>query len=288
MDHTYWQRQAEKPLFPELEWNKPERRDQAGRLLIIGGYLHNLNAPAKAYEYVQKQAIGSVKVALPSKTKALLGKSLPAAIFLPSTSSGELAQDGLTELIEYADWADTLLIPGDLGRNSQTTLLLADLLTNTTHQAVVTRDAVDLLQNTPGLLIKHEKTTLVLSFAQLQKHMQNLKISTALTFDMDLTRLVAFLHDFTSEHPCAIITQHQDKFIVAVNGRISTTPTRHSQPDRESSIDMDPLVKPEDNSSIQQAWRTKAAAIAACYQTWNPEKTFEALTHSTFLITNPQ
>ena len=36
--YPYWQKQLPaQPLFPEVEWNKPERRDQAGRLGIVGG-----------------------------------------------------------------------------------------------------------------------------------------------------------------------------------------------------------------------------------------------------------
>ena len=34
--YDYWQKQTEKALFPEIEWSKPERKDQAGRILIIG------------------------------------------------------------------------------------------------------------------------------------------------------------------------------------------------------------------------------------------------------------
>src|ERR1044071_6867008 len=100
METTYWQRQASKPLFEELEWNKPERRDQAGRILIIGGNVHHLNAPAKAYEVTRRCGIGEVIVALPSKTKRLVGKMIPEAVFTPSTPSGEFAQDGAAELLE--------------------------------------------------------------------------------------------------------------------------------------------------------------------------------------------
>ena len=36
--HPYWQKQTpEKPLFPDIEWAKPEQKSQAGRLGIIGG-----------------------------------------------------------------------------------------------------------------------------------------------------------------------------------------------------------------------------------------------------------
>lgn len=261
MDHTYWHKQTDKPLFGELEWNKPERRDQAGRLLIIGGYLHNLNAPAQSYEIVTKQGIGSVKVALPDKTKRLLGSTLDAAVFLPSTASGELSREGLDELLEYSGWADTILLPGDVGRNSQTTLLISDLIENTTAQLIITRDAVDILQNAPEIIAKREKTTLLLSFAQLQKLCQNLKLPTALVFSMDLIKMIEFLHHFTEEYPCSIVTLHQNNLIVAVNGKVSTT----HLPGSEIS------------------WRPRTSAISACYHTWNPTKPFEALTHSAFL-----
>jgi NAD(P)H-hydrate repair Nnr-like enzyme with NAD(P)H-hydrate dehydratase domain len=255
----YWHKQTEKPLFPELEWNKPERRDQAGRLLIVGGYLHNLNAPAKAYEYTKKEGIGDIKVVLPTKTKPLLANSLPNAVFLPSTASGELARDGFEELLDYANWADTLLLPGDIGKNSQTTLLISDLMQNSKQPTILTRDTIESLQNSPELIADREHTTLILSFAQLQKFTQNLKTTSALTFTMDLIKLVEFLHTFTQEHACAILTLHQHKLIAASEGKISTTPIRES---------------------VEVSWRTRAASIAACYHTWNPTKPFESLTHT--------
>ena len=121
----YWAKQSDKPLFPELDWNKPERRDQAGRVLIIGGYLHKLQAPAKSYEQLKQHGIGEIKVALPSKTKRLLANSLEAAVFLPSTPSGEFSREGFEELIDYANWADTILLPGDVGRSLTNGMVLS-------------------------------------------------------------------------------------------------------------------------------------------------------------------
>ena len=41
MNHDYWHKQtSSKPLFPELIWSRPENRQLAGKLLIIGGNLH--------------------------------------------------------------------------------------------------------------------------------------------------------------------------------------------------------------------------------------------------------
>lgn len=260
---NYWQKQA-KPLFPELEWNKPERRDQAGRLLVIGGNVHNLNAPAKAFETVKKFGIGDVRVALPDKTRKLVTDVLPEAIFLPSTLSGEFSSKAEHELLEYAQWADTLLLPGNFGRNSQVSILLETLLDSYTGQVVMSCDGID---NTVGMgmkLLARENTTLVLSFAQLQKLAKPLPLSYPVVFNMDLVKLVTVLHEITSERPAAILTLHNNQILAAVNGRVSTTKY--------------------DISDTPLKWRVKAASIAACFQTWNPGQPFEALTHSSSLV----
>ncbi len=267
LDHSYWQKQGGEPLCPELEWNKPERRDQAGRLLIVGGNLHALSSPAKSYELALKTGIGGAKIALPDKTKRLVGATLPDTVFLPSTSSGEFSKDGLDQLLGYALWADTLLLPGDSGRNSQTAILFEQLLKSYSGQMILTRDAIDILLNTPEVMLDRVQTTLVVSFAQLQKLISGSGSQTPLTFTMDLVKLVEFLHTFTTLHPCAIVTLHQNQFVVATKGMVSTTKIKNNDPDNPTP------------------WRNHFATKAACFQTWNPEKTFESLTHTAFIVT---
>jgi len=258
MEHTYWHRQSEKPLFPELEWNKPERRDQAGKLLIIGGHLHNLGAPAMAFSSAKQTGMGNIKIALPDKTKRLVGQTLPEALFLPSTATGELSHKGEVELLDHAVWASSILLPGDNGRNSETTILFESVLRGYQDLAVVTRDAVDLLTNNPVQLFERERTTLIVSFAQLQTLVKKYGEPTALSFTMDLVKLVDFLHIFTARTQASIVTLHQNQIIVAANGQISTTKLTGAEP---------------------KHWRLDFASQAVCYQTWNPLKPFEALTY---------
>lgn len=260
---TSWIKQTDKALFEQLEWDKPERRDQAGRLLIIGGHLHNLNAPGKAYEYVRGAGIGSVQIVLPNKVKSLVGKTLPNALFLPSTTSGEFSREGLSELIAHTQWADMILITGDVGRNSQTSLLITDLLTHVSTPAVLTKDAIDALKNTPDVMLRRQHTTLVASFAQLQDLVNRVIPGDPILFSMGLVKLVEQLQKLTMTYPANIVTLHQNALCVASQGQVSTTPATGSE---------------------ERAWRTKTAAIAACYQTWYPDKTFEALTHAAFLV----
>lgn len=263
MADTYWLKQTES-LFPELEWNKPERRNQAGKLLIVGGNIHNLGAPAKAFETAKKIGIGDTHVALPDKTKRLVGSTLPEAIFLPSTNSGEFSSEATNQLLEYTLWADTVLLPGNFGRNSQVSILIEKLLGTYNGCVVMACDGVDNIIGSSELLFSRPKTTLILSFAQLQKITKILQLNYLVLFDMDLVKLVTTLHEITMIYPVAIMTLHNNQVLVAEGGKVSTTKYESAE------------KKP--------AWRVRAAATAATFQTWNPEKSFESLTHSASLL----
>lgn len=265
MDTTYWHKQGSSSLFEELEWDKPQRRDQAGRLLIVGGSPHALIAPAKAYEYVKNHGIGEAKIVLPEKTKRLVGATLPDAVFLPSTGSGEFSQDGTEELLNYAHWADTLLFAGDIGRNSQTTIMLNSFLRSYNADVVLTKDVLESLANHPEELLQREHTTLVISFSQLQRYIKNSSELLPLQFSMSLVQLVSYLHELTKRYPVSIVTLHEKQIICAVSGEVSTTKIMNEDPEP-------PL------------WRLQYASIASCYLTWNPHKHFAALTHSAAML----
>ena len=66
----FWQKQEPgKPLFPDVEWNKPERRDQAGKLGIIGGNKLGFLAVAESYQESLKTGVGEARVLLPDALK---------------------------------------------------------------------------------------------------------------------------------------------------------------------------------------------------------------------------
>ena len=57
MDLKYWYRQsANKPLYPDIEWSKPEQRSRAGKLAIIGG--NKLGFASVGEAYTTAQSIG--------------------------------------------------------------------------------------------------------------------------------------------------------------------------------------------------------------------------------------
>lgn len=254
----YWHKQSvDAPLYPDLAWDKPERKDQAGRLLIVGGNLHGFSAPAKAYEIVVQRGIGSVQIILPDALRSTLHAFWTDAVFCPSTPSGSFAVDGKELILGRALWADGILLPGDLGRNSETAVMLDEIVKSFNPQIVITKDALDYYLNRPKNLFERPNTTIVASFSQLQKLSTSLGQKTPLKFSMNLIQLVEYLQQLTTTFPVNIITVFEQKYLVACGGLISTT-----------------------DGADKDLWRLNTASKAVVDILHYPGKTFEALTHS--------
>lgn len=87
--YPYWHKQAiDKPLYPDIEWNKPEQRAQAGRLGIIGGNKLGFSGVAEAFSTSLKTGAGDAKALLPEALKKTIPPSFTETVFAPSNISG--------------------------------------------------------------------------------------------------------------------------------------------------------------------------------------------------------
>jgi NAD(P)H-hydrate repair Nnr-like enzyme with NAD(P)H-hydrate dehydratase domain len=255
MEHTYWRRQLPgKPLFPDVEWSKPERRDQAGKLLIVGGNKLGFSAAAESYQTALATGVGQVKVLLPDCLKKSIPPTMTDVLFAACTQSGGLSKDALPELKAASEWSNGVLLIGDAGRNSETALAYEEFIRGYNGPLTVTRDAIDLVKNNPTLLVERPDTLLVASFAQVQKLFGGVYYPKVLTFAMQLLQLVEALHKFTVTYPCTIMTFHQDVLIVAHGGDIVTQPWQEQM----------------------AIWRGTVATDAAIYWLWNPAHILQA------------
>lgn len=255
MDYDYWLKQTKsKPLFPELEWSRPENKMHAGKLLVVGGSSHGFAAPAEAYAASLKAGIGTARALLPQSIQKIVGIIIENADFAPATPSGSFSQKALAELLDASKWADGILFAGDLGRNSETAILLEKFLQKSPLATTLTKDAVDYCVSAPHTILGREQTALVLSLSQLQRLGTASKMPVPISFTMDLVHLVAWLHDFTSTFAPHIIVKHADMLIVAVDGKVSTTKLSKELP----------------------IWRVRIAAQASVWWLQNSSKPFEA------------
>jgi NAD(P)H-hydrate repair Nnr-like enzyme with NAD(P)H-hydrate dehydratase domain len=259
MTPSYWQRQTqETPLFPDIEWSKPEQRSLAGRLAIIGGNTLGFAALAGAYSDALKTGSGECKVVLPSTLKRSIPSTITDVVFVATNPSGGMARDSSPQIQAAAEWSTGTLLIGDAGRNSETAIVFEDLLRHYDGPLTITRDAIDLLKANSQLAVSRDNTLLVVSFAQLQKLFQSVYYPKILTFSMQLLNLVEALHKFTITYPAMLMVLHHEHIIIAQGGNITTTPWEH------------PMA----------IWRGSVATKAAVYWAWNPKKPLQAASAS--------
>jgi len=259
MDFSYWKRQsADAPLFPDIEWSKPEQKSQSGKLGIIGGNQLGFAGVAEAYSTALGTGAGHVRVLLPD----ILRKTIPAIItdtvFAPTNPSGSLSKDAIAEMSALGEWANSILLIGDAGRSGETAVVYEQFIQKYTGQLVLTRDAIDLVKNGSEMLVERPNTVLIASFAQLQKLFQAVYYPKVLTFSMQLTNLVEAVHKFTITYPVTLVVLHKDHIVIAHGGDVT------------SQVWNSPML----------IWRGTVAAKAAAYWLWTPSKPLEAITSS--------
>jgi hypothetical protein len=263
MERDFWQQQdRDKPLFPNILWSRPENKQLAGKLLVIGGNAHGFAAAAEAYQTALKAGAGQCKAVLPVPVRKVIGSLLPDTEFTAATPSGSFSKKVLPDWLAFAAWADAVLLAGDLGRNSETAILLEQFVQKYGHLLIVTKDAADYFTAQPKLLLERPNTTLVISLAQLQKMTTKLGFNPPIVFSMNLLQLVDALHVLTGFYPANVIVKHGAALFVACAGLVSTT-------------------KLDEDLDI---WRVPTAARASVFWLQNPSQPFEALT--TALVTN--
>lgn len=252
---SYWKQQNEKePLFPDILWSKPEQKNIAGKLGIVGGNSLGFAAVANAYKAASDAGIGEVKLVLPESLKKSLG-SLPGVEFAPTNPSGSLGKDALPQLKALNKETDGLLLIGDAGRNNETQTLYETFLREVSnHPITISRDAIDLLMGVMNEIVIRDNILLVLSFSQLQKIFQAVYYPIVLIHSMQNTKLVEALHKFTISNQVSIVVFHDDLLIIASRGEVVSSQFTH----------------PTD------IWQGKTAAQIACWFTWNPLRPLEA------------
>lgn len=252
-DHT-------KPAFPKLLWSKPETKQSAGKLLIIGGNANGITAPLQSYDHAEKAGIGVSRVALPSALKSVAGKLIEAGTYAPSTPSGSFSKQALAELLQNAAWADSMVLAGGFGRNSETAVLLESLLKKSDTAAILSKDMIDYVATTPAMIERDTLTVLVASLSQLQKLVRQSIKQPAISFDMNIPQLVEAFKDISIATKSSIITKHHNMIFVAHEGEVSATSYR----------------------TDDELWQMKTAAYTSVWLAQQPEKPFASITTAIF------
>ena len=222
LDFEYWQKQGKTPLFPEVDSWPPEQKRFAGKLLLIGGNKGSFFAVANAMQMAVKRGVGEVRVVMP---KSLKGKvpSMPEIIFAEAEASGAFGKLALSEILLQTAWADAVVVVGELGRNAETSVMMAEFLKICDKPIYLMRDAVDAAAaDVMNWSLNETPVTLLATVPQLQKLLRIMYYPKMITLSMPTNQLVETLHKFTLSFEMTIMTYHNEQIIMAQNGEVIT------------------------------------------------------------------
>src|SRR5690606_36300966 len=128
-----WLKQTkDTPSFDDLLWSRPDNNRFAGYLSIVGGNSFVISEVGEEYAAAMSVGAGSVRVILPLAVRKVVGNVIEHAEFAASNLSGGFSSQAFGEIMDHSDWADGIVLAGDFGKNSETAILLENLLSKTT------------------------------------------------------------------------------------------------------------------------------------------------------------
>lgn len=137
-----WQKQNKaEPLFPDLLWSRPENKKYAGKLLIIGGQAGEFQSISAAYSFAKEAGAGYIRLLMPDSLRKIT-ESIDGAEFAPSNKSGGFAKTALAQFFDLSEWADHVLLAGDFGKNSETTVILDGFLLKGPRAITISQNAL--------------------------------------------------------------------------------------------------------------------------------------------------
>lgn len=243
-------KQGKEPLFPDLLWSRPENKRQAGKLLIIGGHANEFQNISACYSFAREAGAGHIRFLMPESLSKLAGH-IEGAEFAPTNRSGGFAKNALAQFFDLSEWADHVLLAGDLGKNSETTVILDGFLLKGPKPVTLAQDSLQSIGIDFSRLI-NMSPTLIIDRGIFQK------IGSAAGTHVPITTLTTYenmgniIQDISKGAKAKLVIMDETNIWSAVNGNVVAT--------KSKPVDMNAL-----------------AAYCAVWQMQNPGRILEAL-----------
>ena len=137
----------------ELRFSMPENARFSGRLLVAGGTPQGFNQVVEHFLLTSSLGAGKSVLCLPYNLLKFIPRPHPENIsFLASVNNGSFSKDALPDLLNLSAGSDTLFLPGQLGRSSETAQTILSLIKKLSRPIIVAGDSVLFLQNETEIL----------------------------------------------------------------------------------------------------------------------------------------
>lgn len=250
------EKQSDKPLYEDILWSRPVRR--TGRVLLVGGHRDGFAELQKLYQGFEDAQVAECHLALPDKLSKLVG-SLEGISLLASNPSGSVARDALAELVHLANESDLVSLGPDLSNNSETTLVMQRLITETRASILIPPQSTEQLLPEAGEWQEKESLLLCVNHKQLYKLATKLAIDATIPLSPTVDSIAGIALAVSKEFLPSLVVSFENNIIVAVDGKASITKAN-----------------------------TKNVGLLATFWLQNSTKHYEALTTAAYLINNPE
>lgn len=214
-----WQHQTNKPLFPDVVWSRPETKYGAGKIAIIGGSAGAMSTVASTYTQAEQAGAGTIRLLVPDSL-AKVTKGLPHVEYAPSNPSGGFAKNALAELITVSNACDGVLLAGDMGKNSETSLMLESYLEKYTGLLTISSESIESFSAGYIKLLKRPQTLVCVTMKQLQQMVIELKFDKPVTSAISRQQLAEILHEISSIYPATLLLETDQVIWVASGGKV--------------------------------------------------------------------
>ncbi len=207
-----------KNLPAKFAWERPERKDQAGSLVIFGGVSLKLKEVDTAFKAARSFGLGSVYALVPESLAKVFKREDPYLIPVNFDGYYGLTDSGLKTFLEEFSLADSLIL-ADIGKSSATEHKLALQISKSFKPVAITDSAIGLAISYHAELLENPNLSLILNLQNLQKLIKasGIKLSSAILSTQTLGAKLELLSQFQSQIKSRVILVDEGR-VVSLSG----------------------------------------------------------------------
>ncbi len=214
-----WQVQKNEPLFPDILWSRPENKNGAGKMLLVGGSLDNFANIAQNYSLAEQAGVGTCFLLVPQSLYKVT-KNIPFINYAPANRSGSFASNALADILELARGVDAVFLGGDIGKNSETSLMLEKFLMKYTSFVAISQDSLLSINKSWRNLLARNNTIVEINLHNLQTIAIELQFEKAILSDSPNSLIAKTLHKITSDYESILALQTDTNIWFAKSGQV--------------------------------------------------------------------
>lgn len=201
--------------YRDILWSRPTRR--TGRILLAGGHRDGFSDLQKVFVGFDVAGAAECHLALPDKLSKLVG-NLEGITLVPSNPSGSIARDAVAELTYLANEADLICVGPDLSNNSETTLALQRVITETRAFVVIPSSSIEQLMNEAAEWRDRSDLMIFINQKQLFKLATKLAVDTTIPLNVTNEALLEIIKAVSADYKPILILATKDALIYAIDG----------------------------------------------------------------------